>query len=534
MAIVSTCPQCAKPVSLPVARPDARVRCPLCSGEFPLQSALDLAPPMLEVLETSAGVFHGHEVAAGNGVALAAPAMIAATTQHQDTDSEFTDEPDFGSPLTGDLEFGDELDTDLEGKSPSIDDLMADTEPPAVSDDLDFAEAPADDSHFAASHSLAENTAGETDEAEAPSFTAMPPGVSVAASALKRRQKEPSFIGNLIGVVGGGVVGCALAYFIVLWIGGPEKDFLELGKKLPKWMLPSAFNEPVAAVTPMTPHPTPEDLKEVKQAVKPEDQPSIKLNVPELPDKPAAGEDLTNATKLPFDTDPAKADDLAAELNADSGIGANPIEPPTKPADEDQSSEAPTPEQKPETVAVGFKEPVKYSAADLTGVLDEVNQLAAKVAEGKPAPADLKQYFLKLYRLGEVVTFAVKDDDDRQQVDALLAKLAGEPEKLKLIGKSGAGFFGLDRAKQGEGMGVLLAGAIESSEAVGTTHRIILMPVGATKPISIYSAVDPGLKVGTTVLVLGSIVDEPQAAMTEFAGDEAKIVWLGASTAVGN
>ncbi|MEN6452344.1 MAG: hypothetical protein ABFC96_17775 [Thermoguttaceae bacterium] len=49
--MVTTCPQCEKPVSVPDgAAPNVAVRCPLCHAEYPLSEALALLPPELIVL----------------------------------------------------------------------------------------------------------------------------------------------------------------------------------------------------------------------------------------------------------------------------------------------------------------------------------------------------------------------------------------------------------------------------------------------------------------------------------------------------
>ena len=62
MPIISTCPKCDKPVSIPSgADLSALVRCPLCNAEYALSEALGPAPPelipvMLTDAERSAGV----------------------------------------------------------------------------------------------------------------------------------------------------------------------------------------------------------------------------------------------------------------------------------------------------------------------------------------------------------------------------------------------------------------------------------------------------------------------------------------------
>ena len=47
---------------------------------------------------------------------------------------------------------------------------------------------------------------------------------------------------QIVSVVFGGIVGLAIGYFVLIWIGGPRKDFLQLGQRLPGFLLPSGFH----------------------------------------------------------------------------------------------------------------------------------------------------------------------------------------------------------------------------------------------------------------------------------------------------
>lgn len=550
MAAISSCPLCAKQVSVPIVHPDSQVRCPLCRGEFRLQAALDLAPPMLEVLESPAGAHLDFNEASGNGLAVAMPAMAAAGGSA--SSPMFTEELSFDAPPADefDAESLDEPDTELEGKSPSIDDLMAE---PAANSDFDLSEAPADESPFSLGGVVGiedgESIAtGHAEEGAVPEFS--------ASSAAKRRKREPSFIGNLIGVVGGGVVGCGLAYFIVLWVGGPDKDFLELGPKLPKWMLPASFSKPMtaAAVTPVSNSPTPGDLNEVKQAVPGnDDEPALKLNVPSLPEEPK-GEDLSDGGKLPFDTkeEPASTDDgdslaspedLANDLSTDSPKIDAPIAPEVKgtssdeaemPADEGDEPVASADDQD----HIGLKEPTTYSSADIDSALAEANTLRTELADAEGGDAKtLKgkkiQYFRKMYRLGEVVSYAADADASLAAVAELLTQLAADPTKFSQIGKAGSQWLNLDPAKQGDDKGIFLAGKVEEVAKSGNLFRVRLLTSGDNTPISIYAPNRPDLTVGDNVLLLGSIIIDPQEKLYNFRDDEKTVVWHGLSVKAG-
>jgi hypothetical protein len=80
---------------------------------------------------------------------------------------------------------------------------------------------------------------------------------SVAAPAY-RRKKEGGLLTAVIllaGIVGGGIIGTSLGYWILLWWKGPPADFLKIRDKLPGWLVPAyedpdAMPEPIPVVPP--------------------------------------------------------------------------------------------------------------------------------------------------------------------------------------------------------------------------------------------------------------------------------------------
>ncbi len=64
-----------------------------------------------------------------------------------------------------------------------------------------------------------------------------------SAPAVDPITAEGSTLGKLAGVVGGGMVGLAIGYLVLLWIGGPAKDFLQIGHRLPALLVPDSFDD---------------------------------------------------------------------------------------------------------------------------------------------------------------------------------------------------------------------------------------------------------------------------------------------------
>jgi len=87
-------------------------------------------------------------------------------------------------------------------------------------------------------------------------------GATVSAPTYKRK-KEGGMLTALIllgGIVGGGILGTSLGYWILLWWKGPAADFLKIREKLPSWIVPAGPApeiEPEPVLPPRTATPQP-------------------------------------------------------------------------------------------------------------------------------------------------------------------------------------------------------------------------------------------------------------------------------------
>ncbi len=69
-------------------------------------------------------------------------------------------------------------------------------------------------------------------------------------ATLQRRTRKSNWLGQMIGIIGGGVIGLTIGYIILLKLRGPEVDFLHVAPRLPAWAsellsLPNDVAEPL-------------------------------------------------------------------------------------------------------------------------------------------------------------------------------------------------------------------------------------------------------------------------------------------------
>ncbi len=85
-------------------------------------------------------------------------------------------------------------------------------------------------------------TPPDYDDRSEPASTWSPEEPLTMTSRSGESRRKRSLVRTMLVTVFGGVVGLALGYYALLWIRGPEIDFLDLAKYLPKSALPASFN----------------------------------------------------------------------------------------------------------------------------------------------------------------------------------------------------------------------------------------------------------------------------------------------------
>jgi len=340
---------------------------------------------------------------------------------------------------------------------------------------------------------------------------------AASRSVARPKARGPSVLGQLIGIVGGGALGLAIGYVILLRIGGAQYDFLEISHKLPRWMTSPA--------------------KEARRDAQDADSPDRGG-----PSRSLA--DLANEPDQPLPTNP-------------------PVEPAVPPADLPTTE----PESPPEQLgpSLGVRNAATFTSDDLgvaladansalgcescsstgvvkrtvdTGVFREVNgkkvaqtaekRMACEVCGGKPGVKMTPEVYQKLSRLSEVITFveAANVWHRREGVQNLLLKAGSDPQRAEAMGRLAG--FQLDSAAR-EQNGIALAGTVEAVGTEGPLHFTRIVLFGLPKVVTVVStrAAQPKIELRDRVIILGSIVDNPKENLAGYAGQLPQVVWGG-------
>lgn len=178
---------------------------------------------------------------------------------------------------------------------------------------------------------------------------------STASSLVNKGngRRRRSLIRTLTGTVIGGVFGLAIAYYALLWVRGPEIDFLQVAQYLPKAVLPASFKQETRQLAAAQPS-----------------LPAIEQSVPATNDEPA-----NNAI------DPASTDDqsiataAATTENAGEQVAATDQTKATTEADATQTSfnepADPTETEKPSDNRYGEKSTATPATSNEPAPLDD-------------------------------------------------------------------------------------------------------------------------------------------------------------------
>jgi len=404
------------------------------------------------------------------------------------------------------------------------------TESPAEGSEMDFEfgeeMSPDDSDGSEAPFPIEEESAGgfdfpadESSESEGGTATA-------TAAPPRKKKKQGSLVRQLVGVFGGGIVGLTIGYFIILWVGGD--DFLDVGPKLPAWLVPAKYHQSADANEPKVGETNQksatglfdDDLKDKFSAAAGNGKsgPPPQNKKPRPKNKPVTETPLDPFAKEPgLDIDdpsvgPAGEDDLAIDDPLADPLPKKEPEAKPEPTVEVVGAEA----VKPQKLGQSLKE-----AQDVLPDLVDTDVNDAEVRKKKSAA------YAVFARLGHDLTFveATGERDQLQPRRDAAAKLALDaakaPGMLSLLQRAAVTWFGKESGR--DSPGILLAGKVEGIEQQGDAQ--VMLVTAGSQVIPVVTGVRPEAETGDMVVVLGSIVENAPANVTGYAGEESRVVF---------
>jgi len=284
-------------------------------------------------------------------------------------------------------------------------------------------------------------------------------------------RREPSLLSHLAGIVGGGILGLVIAYYLLNWIGGPQYNFLELN-------LPGLARDNA------------ETNDESANARSPDWERFV--------DQPPSG-------RLMFDDQTAQEVPLAA---ADSPAAAPDL------------SDPPATESLPTEDRVGVREAPKFTGDDLREALHAAQDAASMTP----------QAFAQLCHLGQVVTYLDEQQPDAQveqrlnAITRLAEKIVRRPGALDQLSKLAVARI---REHHGPPTGIVLAGTVMAAGEQGRLHWYQFALDGSDETATVVSRVPAPLAPSDHVLVFGSLVNDPASNLAGYEGQLPQVIWGG-------
>ncbi|MEK6237413.1 MAG: hypothetical protein N2C14_22100 [Planctomycetales bacterium] len=454
MAIFTQCPQCEGTIQVAdrYSDPSTQMICPTCDAEFPLHEALD------HLADSPPEARPADEAAAAIG--------SAAATGSAASDS---DGPNFSNSAS-----------DSSGSNGSGSD----------SDGPDFGVGEAEDVSRPAFANVGSDDGDYQDDDEQD---------DLAANARRRASRQPSVIGNMIGVVGGGVIGLSMGYYGLCFFM-PHKNFLQI--KMPGIPLVDANGDPVI-----------EDSgqnvgfdfdSEPIDTSKPLPQPGgLEFNPSDPPEKPRSRENLN--------------DPVASKID----------ETLVKKRDSDKSNNAAIKPPKPEGPVQGAPTFDSVSLGKRLGA-------AHSALKGDPPPMN-RDVFGKLNALGEAMTYVNDKSSSR-----LPGQISAAKKLPKTVGSNSdtvraltsLGLVHWQTAEQG---GFTLAGEVLKVTEQGPWIIADVQPMNASQlPIPVVAKLRYNMVAGKRVVILGAVVSNPSAILRGFQGDDRKVILTKTVVVIGN
>jgi hypothetical protein len=363
------------------------------------------------------------------------------------------------------------------------------------------------------------------------------PSMQVTPGFGEPRRKR-SLVRTMLFTAFGGVVGLALGYYALLWLRGPEIDFLEVAKYLPKAALPASFQKTAnkSDVSPAS-----SILDDVAAANKNgESAPVTKDKQPAPPvatNEPPAAEEAPAEKQAAFTTPaeppktPAPTDDRYATPAQKPEAPAAPKEPAVLDAPPAKSLSETAPTKEPvqiigapsfttEEVTTAFQVAKDAQPGLMKGNFNDGTEVKRAKGASYAAMADLAQKAL-------LVTASASPADATkltQEVDTLFRTTLADAHTRDEVAQIAPMWIASAHRKHG---GVFFAGSVTHQEPKGSVVECNVDLGGGKSLVVLTTPAAAQQTAGSArpVGVVGSIVDKPAEKVQGYTGSATQAIY---------
>jgi hypothetical protein len=337
----------------------------------------------------------------------------------------------------------------------------------------------------------------------------------------KQRRKRPLARTLLMSAVGA-VIGLSLGYYALLWIRGPQLDFLDLARYLPKAALPASFR-PAVKQSPIAPPSTMvDDLAASEKVVAPASQqpiaPTDSAEQPATYTSPAEPPKTVSADDDRYGAPTTKNDAGSLEPAPLEAPAATPLATNPPPAEPVRVANAPS-----------------FGEADVTAALKNASEAEPVLAKGswtesaEVAQAKGKSY-MALADLAQKATFVETTGASadatklQQQADEFFKRALSDAHLRNEVAQMVPRWLNHPKRPQN---GVFLAGNVTRGETKGSVVEYsIELAGGPTVAVLVpASGEQPVEAPGRPAVVAGLIVDQPAEAVAGYTGSAPQAVF---------
>jgi hypothetical protein len=375
------------------------------------------------------------------------------------------------------------------------------------------------------------------------------PDESLAASAtVGKPEKKKSVVRTLVFSPVVGVLGLALGYYALLWLGpvlgrGKDIDFLQIANYLPTAMLPAAFRSDVKKPIAMPP------AKMMADLAASEKENATKSEQPSAPAGPAAPAEAKSENPSPSAETTAQMPAPPAEKQT---AFTTPAEPLKKPADIDDRYAVPATktepairepapleappaksitESEPKTEPVRIANGPSFTGADVTAALQaasaaESGLVTGNLHDGKEIAHTKGVSYMAIADFAQKATFADPADASKAQQasDEFFRKLLSTPHARDEVAQIAPRWMSHPRRPQN---GVFLAGTASNGELKGSVIEYNVELSGGPKVVVVVPAADAKALDASAkpVGVVGAIIDKPADEISGYTGSAPQVVF---------